>query len=79
MSIALIKRLKTFNQEELERIYQNCFSTDSGQLVLEDLKGRFWEYAPSPGDRCAGQEDVVKHIKNMIEPFPKDEESPDGI
>ena len=72
----LVQRLKTFNQYQLEEIYRNCFNTDAGQLVLEDLKGRFWFYAPAPNIREIGNEDVIKHINNMLNPLT--EEAPDG-
>lgn len=62
------QRLKTLIPGQLEEIYKNCFQTDAGQLVLEDFKRRFWFYVPVPSIREAGQEDVVKHINNMLNP-----------
>ena len=37
MSKELIRRLREFDQPRLEKVYQNVFNTDEGQLVLEDL------------------------------------------
>lgn len=75
----LIKRLRTFNQSELQEVYNNCFSTDAGQLVLEDLKARFFEYASLEGPTSevitlnAGKQSVIIHIKNMLNPIPEEE------
>jgi hypothetical protein len=46
------------------------FESHDGQLVLEELKGRFWFYKQPPTIREVGQEDVLKHIQNMINPPP---------
>lgn len=75
----LIKRLRTFKQPELEEVYKNCFMTDAGQLVLEDLKARFFEYASLEGPTSeaitlnAGKQSVLIHIKNMLNPIPEEE------
>lgn len=68
----LINRLKTFDQKQLQEIYKNCFDTDAGQLVLEDLKGRFHEYMPPADMTEVGQLRVLMHIKNMLNPLPED-------
>ncbi len=39
---ALIKKLENLPPEELAALYQRVFTTDDGQLVLQDLKGRCW-------------------------------------
>ena len=68
MSNAYIGKLQQIPHDELIQIYQQCFGTEQGKLVLEDLKGRFWEY-DSPRDlRECGQYAVLVHIKNMINP-----------
>lgn len=64
----LIDQLKTMKPEQLQGLYQEVFKTLNAQLVLEDLKARFWHYFPTPGIREDGQEDVIKHINNMINP-----------
>jgi hypothetical protein len=80
----LILRLKQFNQRQLEEIYNNCFMTDAGQLVMEDLKARFWEYKPIEGPNAesitfnAGQQSVLIHLKNMLNPLPQEEDVPHG-
>ena len=75
MSNSYIEKLSEIPQEKLIEIYQQCFGSEQGKLVLEDLKGRFWEY-DSPRDlRECGQYAVLVHIKNMINPpVPKKEE-----
>ena len=65
----LIERLRGMDQKRLETIYQNVFNTDEGQLVLEDLKGRFFEYAPVRDMTQAGAQAVLIHIKNMVNPI----------
>ena len=57
---------------ELELLYQRVFETADAKFILEDLKARFYFYAPTPGIREDGQEDVVKHINNMINPLPEE-------
>jgi hypothetical protein len=68
MSNPYIEKLQEIPQEKLIEIYQQCFGSEQGKLVLEDLRGRFWEY-DSPRDlRECGQYAVLVHIKNMIKP-----------
>lgn len=68
MSNVYIEKLSNIPQNELIEIYKQCFGTEQGKLVLEDLKGRFWEY-DSPRDlRQCGEYAVLIHIKNMINP-----------
>lgn len=74
MSNPLIRRLKEIPPKELEQIYTRVFDGDEeGRLVLEDLKGRFFEYTPANNMTDVGAENVLKHIKNMINP-PEEEE-----
>ena len=68
----LILRLKDLNQKQLEEVYKNCFNTDAGQLVLEDLKGRFHEYVPPNDDKEVGELRVLMHIRNMLNPLPEE-------
>ena len=68
----LIQRLKTFNQQQLEEIYKNCFMTDAGQLVLEDLKLKFFEYRPVSNKFEAGQQSMLFHLRNMLTPIVED-------
>ena len=78
---SLLQRLKTFNQQQLEEIYKNCFSTDAGQLVIEDLKSRFYFYKPpiaADGESTefkVGEQAVLFHINNMLNPIVLEEES----
>lgn len=74
----LILRLRQFNQQQLEEIYNNCFMTDAGQLVLEDLKAKFFEYRPTTNLYEAGQQSMIIHLKNMLNPLPREEEIQHG-
>ncbi len=75
MSNNLIKRLSELNDKELRQIYKNVFDNDEeGRLVMEDLKGRFFEYTPANNMTDVGAENVLKHIKNMLN-APQEEES----
>jgi len=60
------------NRQELELLYQRVFETADAKLVLEDLKGRFFFYAPVNNLTDVGSENVVKHINNMINPIPEE-------
>jgi len=48
------------------------FENPDARILLEDLKARFFFYAPCPDLRAVGCEDVVKHINNMINPLPEE-------
>jgi hypothetical protein len=43
-------------------------------LVLEDLKARFFEYYPVQDMTQAGAQSVIIHLKNMIQPMPKEDD-----
>lgn len=56
--------------DKLKRLYINVFDTPNGQIVLEDLRHRFFYYAPLrdlPIDE--GSRRVVLHIDNMMLPI----------
>ena len=57
------------NPGELELLYQRVFETSDAKLVLEDLKGSFFFYAPVKDLIEVGSENVIKHINNMINPI----------
>lgn len=66
--IDTIEKLKVISSRDLQILYKNFFTSNEGQLILEDLKGRFWEYM-SPSDlKEMGQQSVLIHIKNQINP-----------
>ncbi len=68
MSNPYIEKLQEIPHEKLIEIYQQCFGSEQGKLVLEDLKGRFWAY-DSPRDlRQCGEYAVLVHVQNMINP-----------
>lgn len=54
--------------------YTNVFSSPDGQIVLEDLRQRCFEYVPIfstvPGEteRNSGMHTVLKHIETMLTP-----------
>lgn len=76
MSNPLINRLSELGQKELSQIYKRVFDGDEeGRLVLEDLKGRFFEYTPVSNMTEVGSENVLKHIKNMINPVQEENEN----
>jgi len=66
------------NRSELELLYQRVFENSDAKLVLEDLKGRFFFYAPVKDLTDVGSENVIKHINNMINPEPILEEMNNG-
>ena len=69
-----IEKLKTMSPREVQIIYKNFFSSSEGQLILEDIKSRFWEYVQPEGGNeyqtClrVGQQSVLMYIKNQINP-----------
>lgn len=70
------KRLK------LKQDYQDTFSSEAGQRVLEDLKQRFWYYKPMAIDISLredlffrdGSRWVVLSILNDMRPEPAEED-----
>ena len=72
MNKDIIRRLRQLTQGDLEEVYKNVFESDGGQLVLEDLKARFFEYYPVQDMTQAGAQAVLIHIKNMITPLVED-------
>jgi hypothetical protein len=69
-----IETLKRLNQVNLEEVYRRVFETVDGAVILEDLKARFFEYAPTSTPFEAGQQSVLIHLKNLISPLPKVED-----
>lgn len=68
----LLKKLMTLDEERIAALYKRVFNTDDGQLVLEDLKQRGFEYVPSfAGDPYhsafnEGKRAVVIHIQTQL-------------
>lgn len=69
MSAALIKKLQSYSPDDLTRLYNSVFNTPDGELVFEDMKGRFHEYVPVNNKFQAGQQSVLIHIKNQMNPI----------
>ena len=67
-----LEQVLKLNRQELELLYQRVFETSDAKLVLEDLKGRFFFYAPAKDLTELGSENVIKHINNMINPIPEE-------
>ena len=66
------------NRQELELLYQRVFETSDAKLVLEDLRARFHLYGTIEAAISeaivfrGGQQSVVIHIQNMINPIPEE-------
>jgi hypothetical protein len=57
------------NVRELARRYQNVFCTTDAQLVMEDLKRKFWFYDSTAGDfvrENEGNRQVILYILGMM-------------
>lgn len=67
-----IDRLSKLTESELFDLYKRVFTTGDGELVLEHMKGVFYEYVPPVGNSkhntsvAVGQQSVIIHIKNML-------------
>ena len=55
--------------DDLKKKYQNIFNSPDGQLVLEDLRHRFFIYAPAPGQIEEGERRTVLHIESCLMPI----------
>ena len=53
-------------KEGLPRLYSRVFNSPDGELVLEDLRNRFFYYAPALTPHDEGGRRVVLHIQGMI-------------
>lgn len=71
------KKLMELTESEIAALYKTVFGTPEGALVLEDLKDRFFWYAPVPlgenGQRAIGMIDVIRTIERNKEYTPEDE------
>lgn len=75
----LQKRIAELNESgKMADIYKNCFNTEAGRLVLEDMKMRMYFYATSfhidPYEHAfrAGQEAALKYILEQLTDEPSD-------
>lgn len=74
-------KLRTLNAEELANLYKTIFTSEAGQLVLEDLRNRSFYYIPTfecsyGKDAAEGMRNIVMSIETQInyEPEPKDDD-----
>jgi hypothetical protein len=67
-----LEQVLRMTPQERELLYQRVFENSDAKLVLEDLKGRFFFYAPAKDLTEVGSENVIKHINNMINPMPEE-------
>lgn len=61
-----LERVAGLDPSQLRRVYLQVFTSPEGQMVLEDLKLRFFEYVPPPSMEGVGSQKVIIHIKNMV-------------
>ena len=54
--------------KQMAQAYRRCFAGKDGALVLEDLERKYYDGKMDDPDinRCVGQRDVVRHIKEKI-------------
>lgn len=72
----LMDRLEGLSPDELARVYKEVFSTDAGQLVLEDLRNRCFVKLPTAAQNKAvdshqlalreGMRSVYLHIETQM-------------
>lgn len=66
------KKLSLLNEEETANLYKNLFSTDTGKLVLEDLKNHCFVKTSTADENPyvtywhEGMRNVVLHIETKI-------------
>ena len=66
------KRIAELNEEQLSNIYKNCFNTEAGRMVLEDMKMRMFFYTtsfdvdPNQHSFNAGQLAALKYILTQL-------------
>lgn len=67
-----IDKLSKLDYQELVDLYKRVFTTGDGALVLEHMKGIFFEYTPPEASTPhqmgvnVGKQSVIIHIKNML-------------
>jgi hypothetical protein len=80
MNEQLQKRLAELDSDALDRAYMEVFNTETGQLVLEDLRNRCFFFTTTLGSSIEfneGQRAVVMNIETRlrpIKPVPKEED-----
>ena len=79
----LQKRIAELNESgKMADIYKNCFNTEAGRLVLEDMKMRMFYFTtdfdviPSQHAFNTGQLAALKYILAQLEDQPSDSSAP---
>lgn len=74
--MSLLDDLQKLSPQELQAVYHRVFNTDSGALLLEDLKNRFFFTAPTysvqgpeVSNRNEGMRMAILHILTMLQPI----------
>jgi hypothetical protein len=77
------KRIAELNESgKMADIYKNCFNTEAGRLVLEDMKMRMFYFTtdfdviPSQHAFNTGQLAALKYILAQLEDQPSDSSAP---
>lgn len=65
-------RIAEFNPEQVSQIYKNCFETEAGRMVIEDMKMRMFFHTtsfdkdPYQSAFQAGQLAALKYILTQL-------------
>jgi len=76
----LIKKLLTLTDEQLSQVYMRVFNSDDGQLVLEDLRQRCFNYISTIADTDRetfaneGKRTIVLMIETRLQPIETEKE-----
>ena len=69
---------KKITEEQLQQAYQNVFGSDTGELVLNDLRYRCFKYTTTAGltrDHLLlneGKRQSLLHIESQLKPTTKE-------
>ena len=70
-------KLSRMDEAELCSVYQTCFGTPEGKLVLEDLRNRCFIFMPTELPTDEGARRVILNIETRLQPE-KEEENDNG-
>jgi len=70
---------KKITEEQLQKAYQNVFGSETGELVLNDLRYRCFKYTTTVGlishDEILvneGRRQVLLHLESQLKPITKE-------
>lgn len=78
MNLEIQKKLSQLEPEQVKNLYKQVFNSDTGKLVLEDLRNRCFAYVSTYGNDIEfneGHRSMLLHIENQLSEIERIEEN----